>query len=143
MMKWFKFRQLEILLGILFLFAGFSPLTIDFNEYSTIICAISAILVWFYPLFIKRSFIFWLISILSFSATLFSLWNLPKVDLWYPIFHPLLEPLIFLFAFSIFLFKYFHFQKFNLRFLWGFLSITLIFFSLTLTFPIILPMESN
>ena len=134
MMKWFKFRQLEILLGILFLFAGFSPLTVDFNEYSTIICAISAILVWFYPLFIKRSIVFWLISILSFSATLFSLWSLPKVDLWYPIFHPLLEPLIFLFAFSIFLFKYFHFQKFNLRFLWGFLSITLIFFSLTLTF---------
>ena len=134
MMKWFKFRQLEILLGILFLWAGISPLLIDTHGYSTIICTISAVLIWFYPFFIQRTLVFWMISSLSFSVAFFSLWNLPNLDLWYPIFQPLWEPLIFLFAFSLFLFKYFQFQPIKWRFLWGFLSITLLVLSFSQTF---------
>jgi len=107
MMKWFKFRLLEILLGILFFGAGISPLLLETNGYSTIICSISAVLIWFYPFFIQRRFLFWLISFLSFSTAYYSIWNLPKVDLWYPIFQPLWEPIIFISVSTFLLFKYF------------------------------------
>ena len=133
-MNWFKFRQLEILLGILFFGAGISPILVETNGYSTIICSISAVLIWFYPIIIPRRFPFWLISILSFSIAYYSIWNLSKVDLWYPIFHPLIEPIIFLFSFSISTFKFFQFHSFQRKWQLGFLSIGLLFLCLFQTF---------
>lgn len=100
MMKSFKFRPLEISLGILFVVIGLSEWMVDSNIYSALIAGISGVLVVGYPFFLRRTFSFWMMSIASLGVFLICFWNLPKIDLWYPIFRPRWEPIIFLFSFT-------------------------------------------